>query len=228
MVVGAGCSPSFTPPASPCLVSGSRPLRAGKPPASCCIASTRSTTHTSPCFTCWRRPCSRLATLGPTRRLLRQQLKWLYRGAWLAVGPFTVFYAIPFILDIRMSTILTKLAGLSLVFLPLTFCWAIIRYRLMDTDLIFKRGVAYTLATATLARRLLRLIALSSVTRPSAAARSHSRMGLNRRYHRHGRDLRSPEASHSGLGRQGIRPAEIRLPQGSDRVRPQPKFRDEP
>jgi two-component system NtrC family sensor kinase len=31
--------------------------------------------------------------------------------------------------------------------LPLTFSWAIVRYRLMDTDLIFKRGVAYTLAS---------------------------------------------------------------------------------
>ena len=47
-----------------------------------------------------------------------------------------------------MPSLLTKLAGLSLVFLPLTFAWAIVRYRLMDTDLIFKRGVAYTLATA--------------------------------------------------------------------------------
>ncbi len=102
--------------------------------------------------------------------LLRQQLKWLYRGAWLAVGPFTVFYAIPFILDIRVRTILTKLAGLSLVFLPLTFCWAIIRYRLMDTDLIFKRGVAYTLATATLVRRLLWRDRLEHCDRPSAAA----------------------------------------------------------
>ncbi len=79
--------------------------------------------------------------------LLRQQLKWLYRGAWLAVGPFTLFYAIPFLLDLRMPSLLTRLAGLSLVFLPLTFSWAIVRYRLMDTDLIFKRGVAYTLAT---------------------------------------------------------------------------------
>ncbi len=95
--------------------------------------------------------------------LLRQQLKWLYRGAWLAVGPFTVLYAIPFLLDIRMPSLLTKLAGLSLVFLPLTFCWAIIRYRLMDTDLIFKRGVAYTLATATLVGGYFGAIALSTV-----------------------------------------------------------------
>ncbi len=55
-----------------------------------------------------------------------------------------------------MPGVLTKLAGLSLVFLPLTFSWAIVRYRLMDTDLIFKRGVAYTLATGLHAGRLLR------------------------------------------------------------------------
>jgi two-component system, NtrC family, sensor kinase len=79
--------------------------------------------------------------------LLRQQLKWVTRGTLLAVLPFTLFYAIPFLLDLNPPQLLTNLAGLSLVFLPLTFSWAIVRYRLMDTDLIFKRGVAYTLAT---------------------------------------------------------------------------------
>ncbi|HEX4758904.1 MAG TPA: ATP-binding protein [Terracidiphilus sp.] len=79
--------------------------------------------------------------------LLRQQLKWVTRGTLLAVLPFTLFYAIPFLFDLNPPRLLTNLAGLSLVFLPLTFSWAIVRYRLMDTDLIFKRGVAYTLAT---------------------------------------------------------------------------------
>src|SRR5580700_5778387 len=79
--------------------------------------------------------------------LLRQQLKWVTRGALLAVLPFTFFYAVPYLLQLNPPYLLTNLAGLSLVFLPLTFAWAIVRYRLMDTDLIFKRGVAYTLAT---------------------------------------------------------------------------------
>jgi PAS domain S-box-containing protein len=95
--------------------------------------------------------------------LLRQQLKWLTRGALLAILPFTLLYAIPYLFDIPMPSLLTKLAGLSLVFLPLTFCWAIIRYRLMDTDLIFKRGVAYTLASATLLGGYFGVIALSAV-----------------------------------------------------------------
>lgn len=92
--------------------------------------------------------------------LLRQQLKWLTRGTLLAVLPFTLLYAVPFLLDLRMPGLLTKLAGLSLVFLPLTFAWAIVRYRLMDTDLIFKRGVAYTLATALLLGGYFGIIAL--------------------------------------------------------------------
>ncbi len=79
--------------------------------------------------------------------LLRQQLKWLTRGTLLAVLPFTLLYAVPMLLDLRMPALITRLGILSLIFLPLTFSWAIVRYRLMDTDLIFKRGVAYTLAT---------------------------------------------------------------------------------
>jgi len=91
--------------------------------------------------------------------LQRQQLKWLYRGTLLAVGPFTL-YAVFFLFDQRIPSVLANLAGLSMVFLPLTFSWAIIRYRLMDTDLIFKRGVAYTLATALLLGAYFGIIAL--------------------------------------------------------------------
>jgi len=92
--------------------------------------------------------------------LERQQLKWLTRGTLLAVLPFTLFYAVPFLFDMNMPSLLTKLAGLSLVFLPLTFSWAIVRYRLMDTDLIFKRGVAYTLATGLILGGYFGIVAL--------------------------------------------------------------------
>jgi PAS domain S-box-containing protein len=95
--------------------------------------------------------------------LERQQLKWLTRGTLLAVLPFTVVYAIPFLLDIEVPVALTRLAGLTLLILPLTFSWAIIRYRLMDTDLIFKRGVAYTLATGLIGGAYIGIIALAGV-----------------------------------------------------------------
>ncbi|RRA47109.1 ATP-binding protein [Acidipila sp. EB88] len=82
--------------------------------------------------------------------LRRQQLKWLTRGSILSIVPFSVLYVFPYLLDIGTPESLRNLAILALVILPLTFAWAIVRYRLMDVDLIFKRGVTYTLATASL------------------------------------------------------------------------------
>ncbi|CAN5649498.1 hypothetical protein BH10ACI4_BH10ACI4_03080 [soil metagenome] len=96
--------------------------------------------------------------------LERQQLKWLTRGTLLAVLPFTVFYVIPYLADWQVPSLLSKMAGLSLVFLPLTFSWAIVRYRLMDVDLIFKRGVTYTLATAALVGLYFGAVALAAET----------------------------------------------------------------
>ena len=77
--------------------------------------------------------------------ILRQQMKWVTRGTILAVAPFTVFYVVPYLLG-SVPTMGMRFSVLSLVFLPLTFGYAIFRYRLMDVDLIFKRGMAYTIA----------------------------------------------------------------------------------
>ncbi|MDR3763626.1 MAG: ATP-binding protein [Acidobacteriota bacterium] len=82
--------------------------------------------------------------------ILRQQMKWVTRGTFLAVVPFTVFYVVPFLAG-QAPTVTMKISVLSLVFLPLTFGYAIVRYRLMDVDLIFKRGMAYTIAAGAIA-----------------------------------------------------------------------------
>jgi two-component system NtrC family sensor kinase len=99
---------------------------------------------------------------GEEQPLQRQQLKWLSRGTLLTVLPFTLFYVIPFLSDWNMPATLTRVALLSLILLPLTFSWAIVRYRLMDVDLIFKRGVTYTLATAALVGLYFGVIALAA------------------------------------------------------------------
>ena len=53
-----------------------------------------------------------------------------------------------------------QFSALSLVLIPLCFGYAIIRYRLMDVDIIFKRGLAYTAATAAVAAVYFGLVAL--------------------------------------------------------------------
>ncbi|HZD96260.1 MAG TPA: ATP-binding protein, partial [Candidatus Sulfotelmatobacter sp.] len=81
--------------------------------------------------------------------LQQQQLKWISRGTVLAIGPYTLLYVLPYLAGV-LPTPAMKASVLSLVFLPVAWGYAIVRYRLMDVDLIFKRGVAYTLATAAL------------------------------------------------------------------------------
>ncbi len=90
--------------------------------------------------------------------ILRQQLKWVTRGTILAITPFTLFYVIPYILGNGQSAGM-KVSVLSLGILPLTFGYAIFRYRLMDVDLIFKRGMVYTLAAGTIAGSYFAVVA---------------------------------------------------------------------
>ncbi len=81
--------------------------------------------------------------------ILRQQMKWVTRGTILAITPFTLFYVIPYLMG-KLPTTLMTASAFSLILLPLTFGYAIVRYRLMDVDVIFKRGMTYTLATAAI------------------------------------------------------------------------------
>src|ERR1700719_1620471 len=91
--------------------------------------------------------------------VLRQQLKWLTGGTLAGALPFALLYVIPFVLD-AVPPAWSKFSALSLVLIPLCFGYAIIRYRLMDVDIIFKRGLAYTAATAAVASIYFALIAL--------------------------------------------------------------------
>jgi two-component system, NtrC family, sensor kinase len=78
--------------------------------------------------------------------VVRQQLKWLRNGIVFGFTPFGILYAAPFIFDVPFSPYLNY-AVLTLPLIPLTIAYAIVRYRLMDVDVIFRRGYAYTLAT---------------------------------------------------------------------------------
>ena len=78
--------------------------------------------------------------------IIRQQLKWLRNGMLFGFAPFGILYALPFVFDVQFSPYLNY-AVVTLPLIPLTIAYAIVRYRLMDVDVIFRRGFAYTLAT---------------------------------------------------------------------------------
>ncbi|HEY1754725.1 MAG TPA: ATP-binding protein [Bryobacteraceae bacterium] len=78
--------------------------------------------------------------------IVRRQLTWLRNGAVLGVLPFAVFYAIPYALGVQPGRGMS-LAVITLALIPVTWAYAILRYRLMDVDIIFQEGYVYTLAT---------------------------------------------------------------------------------
>jgi len=78
--------------------------------------------------------------------IVRRQLMWLRNGAVIGMLPFSLIYAVPYLMGVPPNHAM-NLAVLSLPLIPLTWAYAILRYRLMDVDIIFQEGYVYTLAT---------------------------------------------------------------------------------
>lgn len=77
----------------------------------------------------------------------RKQLQWIFSGTVAALLPFGVFYVVPFVMDFTMQGWM-EASVLSLVLLPLSFGSAITKFQLSDVDLIFRRGIAYVVASS--------------------------------------------------------------------------------
>jgi hypothetical protein len=79
---------------------------------------------------------------------LRQRMKWVTRGTAIAILPYFLLQTIPRIAGIAPKS-WADASIFPLALLPTSFGYAIQRYRLMDVDILFKRGITYTLATAS-------------------------------------------------------------------------------
>ncbi|MGH9955838.1 MAG: ATP-binding protein [Pyrinomonadaceae bacterium] len=83
--------------------------------------------------------------------VVRQQMKWLVWGSLLAIAPFTLLYAIGYIFGAPSDPWLTDAAVLPLVLIPLAFGYSVLRYRLMDVELVVRRVFVYALTTLAIA-----------------------------------------------------------------------------
>ena len=95
--------------------------------------------------------------------VVRQQLKWVVWGSAVAVTPFTLFYALGFFFGASTTNALVSeatgdwlsdAAVLPLVLIPLTFGNSVVRYRLMDVDMVVRRTATYALTTLAIALAL--------------------------------------------------------------------------
>jgi PAS domain S-box-containing protein len=80
----------------------------------------------------------------------RRQLRWIVGGTAIGAVPFVFGYALPFALGFPHVPG-AELTAVLLGLVPLAFASAIVRYRLMDVEVIIKRALVYAAALAAIA-----------------------------------------------------------------------------
>ena len=85
--------------------------------------------------------------------VVRQQVKWVVWGALLAITPFTMLYGVGYLIGAQTDRWVTDAAVLPLILIPFAFGYSVLRYRLMDVELVVRRVFVY--ASTTLAISLL-------------------------------------------------------------------------
>jgi two-component system, NtrC family, sensor kinase len=81
--------------------------------------------------------------------IIRQQMKWVSYGALAGIVPFCLIYVVPFLLGVHPNFAM-ELSILLLGLIPLSMGYALIHYKLMDVEVIVRRGAAYFLASSLL------------------------------------------------------------------------------
>jgi two-component system, NtrC family, sensor kinase len=90
-----------------------------------------------------------------------RQLRWIVWGTALGALPFTLGYAVPYALGVEPSLPM-DLSAVLLAIIPLAFASAIVRYRLMDVEVILKRLLIYTAVMAAIAAIYVVILRTSS------------------------------------------------------------------
>jgi PAS domain S-box-containing protein len=85
--------------------------------------------------------------VGAKATIVRQQVKWVVWGTALAVAPFTFLYALIYLFGLPTDRWLTDVAILPLALIPFAFGYSVLRYRLMDVELVVRRVFVYALTT---------------------------------------------------------------------------------
>src|SRR5437773_396841 len=81
----------------------------------------------------------------------RQQLKWVVWGSALAIVPFLLFYASGYLIGAETGGPFTDVALLTLILIPLSLGYSVVRYRLMDVELVVRRVAVYAFTTLAIA-----------------------------------------------------------------------------
>lgn len=83
--------------------------------------------------------------------VVRQRLKWAVWGTVAAVVPILLFQIAGRFVYLPGDNLSTALTTLPLALIPLSFGHSVVRYRLMDVDVVVRRALVYALTTVAIA-----------------------------------------------------------------------------
>jgi len=75
----------------------------------------------------------------------QRQLQWIALGLGVGYVPFLLLYVAPYTLGASLPDLLTVVAVVPLAVVPLTFSWAILRYKLWDIAVVVRETMSTTL-----------------------------------------------------------------------------------
>jgi signal transduction histidine kinase len=76
----------------------------------------------------------------------RAQIKWIFLGLFVGLGPFILLYQLPQLFK-SAPLISDEFSNVFFIFLPVAFAFAIIRFKLLDIELIINRSLVYSFLT---------------------------------------------------------------------------------
>jgi two-component system NtrC family sensor kinase len=74
-----------------------------------------------------------------------RQLQWIAYGVGGGYLPFLIVYYVPYALHLHVPMLVESLAVVPLALVPLTFAYAILRYKLWDIEVIVRDTISWTL-----------------------------------------------------------------------------------
>ncbi|MBK7705812.1 MAG: PAS domain S-box protein [Acidobacteria bacterium] len=83
--------------------------------------------------------------------VVRQRLKWAMWGTIAAIIPIIIFQIAKRIVNLPEDGYTTAMTTLPLALIPLSFGHSVVRYRLMDVDVVVRRALVYAITTVAIA-----------------------------------------------------------------------------
>ncbi len=91
----------------------------------------------------------------------RRKIEWIFWGMAIGVGPFILFWLIPNIFGLKYI-LNEELILVFLIIVPVTFAIAVVRYQLLDIEIIIKKSIIYFILITILLFLYFELIYFSS------------------------------------------------------------------